>query len=228
MKPWLKQAWCVPTLSAEFVWRMEDLCDLYAEPPDAARPVVCVDERPYQLVGEVLPEQPCAPGQPARQDYEYERKGTANLFVAFCPERAWRQVAATERRTALDFAHYLQQLLDEQFAEVEKIRLVVDNLNTHTPASVYKAFAPEEARRLVSKVEWHYTPAHGSWLNQVEIEISILSRQCLERRIPDAATLRREVRAWQEARNACGATIDWRFTSRDARMKLKRLYPNHS
>ena len=181
---------------------MEDLCDLYAEPP--------------------------TPGQPARFDYEYERKGTANLFVAFCPEKAWRQVVVTARRTAVDFAHFLRTLVEEHFPDAEVIRLVVDNLNTHTPASLYKAFAPEEARRLVSKLEWHYTPEHGSWLNQVEIEISILSRQCLERRIPDAETLRRQVKAWEAARNACRATIEWRFTSRDARIKLKRLYPNHS
>jgi hypothetical protein len=228
VKPWLKQEWCFPTLGAEFVWRMEDLCDLYAEPPDSRRPLVCVDERPYQLVGEVTPIQPPTPGQPTRQDYEYERKGTANLFVSFCPEQARRQVEVTERRTAVDFAHFLRGLVDEQFPDAERIRLVVDNLNTHSPASVYKAFAPEEARRVISKLEWHYTPAHGSWLNQVEIEISILSRQCLERRIPDAETLCREVKAWQDARNARGATIDWRFTSKDARIKLKRLYPNHS
>lgn len=206
---------------------MEELCDLYAEPSDPCRPLVCVDERPYQLVGDVISSQPPTPGQPARFDYEYERKGTANLLVAFCPEQARRQVEVTERRTAVDFAQFLRQLVDEQFPEAEKIRLVVDNLNTHTPASLYKAFPPEEARRIVSKLEWHYTPAHGSWLNQVEIEISILSRQCLERRISDTDTLRQEVRAWQDARNAWKETIHWRFTSKDARTKLKRLYPNH-
>jgi hypothetical protein len=207
---------------------MEEVLDLYAEPPDPCRPLVCVDERPYQLVAEVASPQPCAPGQPARQDYEYERKGTANLFVSFCPELARRQVTVTKRRTAVDFAQFLRHLVDEQFPDAEGIRLVVDNLNTHTPASLYKAFAPEEARRIAAKLAWHHTPAHGSWLNQVEIEISILSRQCLERRIPDAETLCQEVKAWQDARNASGATIDWRFTSKDARMKLKRLYPNHS
>jgi hypothetical protein len=228
VKPWLKQEWCFPKLGAEFVWRMEDLCDLYAEPPDPRRPLVCVDERPYQLVGEVIPSQLPTPDQPARFDYEYERKGTANLFVAFSPTEAWRQVEPTERRTAVDFAFFMRALIDEHFSESEVIRLVVDNLNTHTPASFYKAFPPEEARRLVSKLEWHYTPEHGSWLNQVEIEISVLSRQCLEGRIPDAQTLRREVKAWETARNAAGATIDWRFTTKNARTKLKRLYPDHS
>ncbi len=207
---------------------MEDVLDLYAEPPDPAHPVVCVDERPYQLVGEVTSPQPCAPGQPARQDYEYERKGTANLFLGYCPHPGWRHVEMTERRTAVDFAHFVRTLVDEHFPEAEKIRLVVDNLNTHTPASFYKAFSPEEARRLASKVEWHYTPEHGSWLNQVEIEISILSRQCLERRIPDAGTLAREVAAWERERNLRQAVIDWRFTAKDARIKLRRLYPNHS
>ena len=207
---------------------MEELCDLYAEPPDPRRPLVCVDERPYQLVGEIVPRQLPKVGQSARCDYEYERRGTANLFVAFCPEQARRQVEVTERRTAVDFAQFLRHLVDEQFPEAEGIRLVVDNLNTHTPASLYKAFVPAEARRIAAKLEWHYTPEHGSWLNQVEIEISILSRQCLERRIPDAETLRQEVRAWQDARNAREETIDWRFTSKDARIKLKRLYPNHS
>ena len=207
---------------------MEDLLDLYAEPPDPRRPRVCVDELPYQLVGEVKPPQPCAPGQPARADYEYERKGTANLFVSYCPDEGRRQVEVTARRTGEDFAHFIKALVDEHYPQADKLRLVTDNLNTHKPAVFYQAFPPEEARRLVSKLEWHYTPEHGSWLNQVEIELSVLSRQCLERRIPDTDTLRREVRAWQAERNARGATIDWRFSTKDARTKLKRLYPNLS
>jgi len=228
VKPWLKEEWCFPKLGAEFVWKMEDVLDLYAEPPDPRRPRVCVDERLYQLVGEVRPQQPAAPGRPARFDYEYERKGTANLFVAFCPEAGWRHVEVTPRRTAVDFACFVRELVEVHFPAAEVIRLVVDNLNTHTPASFYKAFSPEEARRLVSKLEWHHTPEHGSWLNQVEIELSILSRQCLERRLPDTDTLRREVGAWQAERNARHATIDWRFSAKDARTKLERLYPNQS
>jgi hypothetical protein len=204
---------------------MEDVLDVYAEPPDPERPVVCVDERPYQLVGEVTPPEPCAPGQPAREDYEYERKGTCNLFLSFCPAQGARQVEVTERRTAVDFAHFVQEVVDIQFPEAEVIRLVVDNLNTHRPASFYKAFPPEEARRLARKIEWHYTPEHGSWLNQAEIEFAVLSKQCLARRLPDRERLAREVAAWEAPRNAAGTTIKWRFQTTDARIKLRRLYP---
>ncbi len=204
---------------------MEDVLELYAEPPDPHRPVVCVDERPYQLVGEVTPPEPCGPGQPAREDYEYERKGTCNLFLAFCPGQAHRHVEVTERRTAVDFAHFVQEVVEEQFPDAEQVRLVVDNLNTHTPASLYKAFAPERARRLARKIEWHYTPEHGSWLNQAEIEFAVLSKQCLARRLPARTLLAREVAAWEAPRNAMKATVDWRFKTGDARIKLKRLYP---
>ncbi len=213
---------------------MEDLLDLYAEPPDPKRPRVCCDERPVQLIGETRTPLPVAPGQPARYDYEYERKGTANLFVHFSPDvpdgqggyGGWRHVVPTARRTKHDFAQQMQTLVDDLFPDADVLRLVVDNLNTHTPAALYDAFPPEEARRIASKLEFHYTPKHGSWLNMAELEISVLSRQCLDRRIPDLATLEREVAAWQAPRNAAHATIQWRFTCADARTKLSRLYPS--
>jgi hypothetical protein len=207
---------------------MEDILELYAEPPDPRRPRLCVDERPYQLVGEVKSPQACAPGQPARADYEYERRGTCNLFVCYSPDEGRRQVEVTARRTGKDFAYFIKALVDEHYPQAEELRLVTDNLNTHKPAVFYQAFPPEEARRLVSKLEWHYTPEHGSWLNQVELELSVLSRQCLERRLPDPDTLRREVAAWEQARNAQRAKVDWRFRTKDARTKLQRLYPNLS
>mgnify|MGYP002154946043 CR=1 FL=1 len=207
---------------------MEDVLDLYAEPPDPRQPRVCVDERPYQLVGEVKSPQACAPGQPTRVDYEYERRGTCNLFVSYSPDEGRRQVAVTARRTGEDFAHFIKALVDDHYPQADKLRLVTDNLNTHKPAVFYQVFPPKEARRLVSKLEWHYTPEHGSWLNQVELELSVLSRQCLERRLPDSDTLRREVEAWEQARNAQHAKINWRFRTKDARTKLQRLYPDLS
>jgi DDE superfamily endonuclease len=187
---------------------------------------VCFDERPYQVVGETRTPRPAGPGRPARHDYEYKRNGTANLFVHFCPDTGWRHVAVTERRAKPDFAHQMRALVDEHFPDAEMIRLVLDNLNTHTPAALYEAFPPEEARRLAAKLEFHYTPKHGSWLNMAELEISALSRQCLERRLGDIPTLRREVAAWEAPRNAARATVHWRFTSTDARTKLHRLYPS--
>jgi len=205
---------------------MEDVLDLYAEPPDPKRPRVCFDEVPSQLVGETRAPLPAAPGQPARYDYEYQRNGTANLFVAVQPEAGWRHVDVTDRRTKPDFAHQMRALVDEHFPDADVVRIVLDNLNTHTPAALYETFPPEEARRIVSKLEFHDTPTHGSWLNMAEIENGVLSRQCLERRLPDAATLRHEVAAWQARRNAARATIDWRFTTPDARTKLARLYPS--
>jgi len=205
---------------------MEEVLDLYAEPPDPKRPRVCFDEVPSQLVGETRAPLPAAPGQPARYDYEYQRNGTANLFVAVQPEAGWRHVDVTDRRTKPDFAHQMRALVDEHFPDADVVRIVLDNLNTHTPAALYETFPPEEARRIVSKLEFHYTPTHGSWLNMAEIENGVLSRQCLERRLPDAATLRHEVAAWQARRNAARATIDWRFTTPDARTKLARLYPS--
>jgi hypothetical protein len=204
---------------------MEDVLDLYAEPYDPQRPRVCLDERPCQLVGEVVEPLPAEPGRPKRIDSEYERNGTCFLLLSFQPERGWRQVRVSERRTSRDFALWMKRLVDEQFAEAEVIRVVLDNLNTHTPAAFYQTFEPEEARRLTKKLEFHYTPVHGSWLNRAEIEFSALVRQCLNRRIPDMMTLQREVSACVEQRNERGATVQWRFTPEKARVKLQRLYP---
>jgi hypothetical protein len=205
---------------------MEDVLDLYAEPPDPRRPRVCVDELPYQLVAETRSPVPPAPGRRTRVDYEYERRGTCNLFLLAQPEASWRHVAVTDRRTGRDFAEQLRALVDVHFPGADCIRVVLDNLNTHTPATLYEAFAPEEARRLARRLEFHYTPKHGSWLNMAEVELSVLSGQCLARRIPDTAMLRSEVFAWEERRNGEHATIDWRFTAADARVKLHRLYPS--
>jgi hypothetical protein len=204
---------------------MEDVLEVYARPYDPKRPQVCFDEGGKQLIGEVRPPLPLRPGQPRREDSEYERNGTANLFMVFEPLAGTRRVEVTERRTNQDFARIIRRLVDEWYPEAEKVVLVQDNLSTHTPAALYGAFEPAEARRLVEKLEWHYTPKHGSWLNVAEMELSVLARQCLDRRIPDLATLRREVAAWEQARNAAVAKVDWQFTTADARVKLKRLYP---
>jgi hypothetical protein len=213
-------------VSGEFVWRMEDVLDLYAAPYDPTRPVVCLDECPVALRDDVRPPLPPAPGRPARRDHEYRRCGTACLAVAFEPHRGWRHVIASERRTKHDFAGWLKELVDVHYPEAAAIRLVVDNLNTHTPGALYEAFAPAEAHRLARKLEWHYTPKHGSWLNMVEIELGVLVDQCLDRRIPDLAILERETAAWAARRNAARATVAWRFTTRDARTKLDHLYPS--
>lgn len=204
---------------------MEDVLEVYHRPHDPSRPLVCLDETSKQLVAETRTPLPMLPGQPVRYDYEYERNGTANLFMLFAPLEGWRHVEVTDRRTAIDYAHVLKALSDVHFASAEKIVLVQDNLNTHAPASLYEAFAPAEARRLVDRFEWHYTPKHGSWLDMAESELAILSRQCLDRRIPGKATLEREVAAWLAQRNMHHATADWRFTTDAARIKLKRLYP---
>jgi hypothetical protein len=215
-------------VSAEFVAAMEDVLDLYDEPYDPRRPKVNFDETSKQLIRETREPLPVEPGQAARYDYEYERNGTRNLFMFMEPPAGWRHIAVTERRTRQDFAHQMQWLVDARYPEAEMIRVVMDNLNTHKPASLYEAFAPAEARRLLKKLEFHYTPKHGSWLNMAEIELSILSRQCLDRRIPDEAMLRREITAYEDTRNAATATIAWRFTTTEAREKLHRLYPSHS
>ena len=204
---------------------MEDVLDLYSEPYDARRPQVCFDESPVQLVSEVRQPLPTRPGQPARYDYEYRREGTANLFLFVQPLRGWRQVNVTARRTASDFAQQMQELVDVHFPQAEVIRLVVDNLNTHTPAALYETFAPPEAHRLTRKLEFHYTPKHGSWLNMAECEFAALTKQCLARRVPDVTTLRREIAAWQARRNRAKTLITWRFGTSDARVKLHRLYP---
>lgn len=207
---------------------MEDVLGLYAEPYDAKRPQVCFDEKMVQLIIETRRRLPMKPGQPERFDYEYKRNGTRNLFVFFQPLAGWRHVKVTERRTKIDFAHCMKDLVDVYFPEAEAIRIVQDNLNTHTPAALYEAFEPAEAKRILDRLEFHYTPKHGSWLNMVEIEIGVLFNQCLDQRIPDEDTLRREISAWEENRNEQRATVDWCFTSPDARVKLKRLYPNIS
>ena len=204
---------------------MEDVIEVDHRPPDPARPVVCVDEAGKQLIGEVRPPLPVRAGRPAKEDSEYVRHGTANLFMAFEPLGGKRLVEVTERRTAVDFARFVKRLLDESYPDAAKVVLVTDNLNTHCIGSLYEAFAPAEARRLAERIEWHFTPKHGSWLNMAEVELSVLSRQCLDRRIPDAATLAVEVAAWQAERNAAGVKADWQFTTADARTKLRRLYP---
>ena len=204
---------------------MEDVLDLYAAPPDPARPVVCLEECPVQLRDDVRPPLVAAPKRPRRRDYEYRRCGTACLAVAFDPHRGWRHVIASARRTKVDFAGWLKELVDRHYPQATTIRLVVDNLNTHTPAALYEAFAPAEAQRIARKLDWHYTPKHGSWLNMVEIELSVLAAQCLDRRIPDLATLADVTTAYADRRNADHATVKWRFTTQDARTNLDHLYP---
>ncbi len=204
---------------------MEDVLDVYHRPHDPDRPVVCLDETSKQLIAETRVPIPAQPGQPARYDYEYQRNGTANLFMMFAPLEGWRHVEVTDRHTAIDYAQILKDLSDKHFAGAAKIVLVQDNLNTHRPASLYEAFPPEEARRLVERFEWHYTPKHGSWLDMAESELSAVSTQCLDRRIPDKQTLIKEVAAWEKARNKNQTKADWQFTTADARIKLKRLYP---
>jgi len=207
---------------------MEDVLDVYHRPYDPRFPQVCLDETSKQLVGEVRTPLPVAPGQPARQDYEYVRNGVANLFMLCEPLAGWRHVSVTDQRTAVDFAHVIRDLVDVHYPQAERIVLVLDNLNTHTPAALYHAFPPAEAKRLADKLEWHFTPKHGSWLDMAEIELSVLSRQCLDRRIPDKATLKGEVALWQAQRNRLGTGVKWRFTTADARIKLHHLYPSIS
>jgi hypothetical protein len=204
---------------------MEDVLEVYHRPHDPEYPVVCVDETSKQLISETRIPIKAKPGQPARHDYEYERNGTANLFMMFAPLEGWRHVEVTDRHTAVDFAHMLRDLSDTHFPGAKKIVLMEDNLSTHKPASLYEAFPAAEARRLVERFEWHYTPKHGSWLNMAESELSVLSGQCLDRRIPDKQTLTEEVAAWERARNKKHVKADWQFTTADARVKLKRLYP---
>ena len=204
---------------------MEDVLEVYQRPHDPACPVVCVDETSKQLIAETRVPIPAKPGHPARHDYEYQRNGTANLFMMFAPLEGWRHVKVTERHTAVDYAQVLKELSDTYFPDASKIILVQDNLNTHKPASLYEAFPAAEARRLVERFEWHYTPKHGSWLDMAESELSVLSSQCLDRRIPDKQTLIEEVDAWQNRRNKNHAKADWQFTTADARVKLKRLQP---
>ena len=216
-----------PEENARFVWRMEEVLDLYEESYDERRPVVCFDERPCQLLAEVREPLPVGAGVPQRRDHEYERRGMAHLLVAFEPLTGWRGVEVRERRRGREFAEFVRCLAEEIYPKAEKIRLVVDNLNIHTPASFYEIFDAEQAHRLARRVEFCYTPVHGSWLNMAEIEISVLVRQCVgKRRLADSQTLRREAGAWCEERNRLGASVDWRFTTAEARTKLRRLYPS--
>ncbi len=207
---------------------MEDVLAVYQRPYDSRFPQVCLDEVSTQLLADTRRSQPPAPGRVAREDYEYIRHGVANVFLCCEPLRGWRSATVTERRTRVDWAQVIRDLVDVHYPSAERIVLVLDNLNTHTLGSLYEAFPPEEARRLAEKLELHYTPKHGSWLNMAEIELSILWRQCLARRIPDQATLTAEVAAWEAARNTRSGTVNWRFTTADARIRLKRLYPIHA
>jgi len=204
---------------------MEDILEVYQRPYDPQRTLVCLDETSKQLIAETRVPIAAKPGQPGRHDYEYRRNGTANLFMMFAPLEGWRHVKVTDRHTAVDYAQVLKELSDTHFPGSAKIVLVQDNLNTHKPASLYEAFPPAEARRLVERFEWHYTPKHGSWLDMAESELSVLSSQCLDRRIPDQRVLKDEVAAWEADRNSKHAKANWQFTTADARVKLRRLYP---
>ena len=222
----MKEQWCLPPeQDADFVCAMEDVLDVYHRPYDAKRPLIALDESNKQLIGETKQPVPAEPGQPERFDYEYVRNGTANLFMISEPLLGWRAVQVTERRTAKDFAEVVRWLAEEVHPEAEKLVLVMDNLNTHKVASLYEAFPPEQARRIAERLEIHHTPKHGSWLNVAEIELSVLSRQCLNRRIESMDELKKEVAAWEEARNEKQVEVRWRFTTEDARVKLRRLYP---
>mgnify|MGYP001584473640 CR=1 FL=1 len=222
----MRKCWVIPPKgNAAFVANMEDVLELYKRPYNPAIPVICMDEQPTQLIKETRMKIPVEPGKPERVDYEYERNGTAVNFMFTEPLAGWRKVNVRERKTSIDWAYEIKELLDDDYPEVEKVILVCDNLNTHTIASLYEAFEPEEARRLAERLEIHYTPKHGSWLNVAEIELSVFTKQCLDRRIPDMATLQQEAKAWYRKRNANQKGVDWQFTTEDARVKLKRLYP---
>ncbi len=215
-----------PPANAEFVCAMEDVLDLYHEPYDPLRPIVCFDEGTKQIISETRTPLPMQPGQPQRYDYEYERHGTANLFMFSEPLAAWRHVEVTDRRTMIEYAHCMKYLVDERYPEAETVRVVQDNLSTHKPAALYEAFPPEEAHRIRQRLEFHYTPKHGSWLNIAEIELNVLNSQCLDRRFGDKETLINEVTAWNKDRNQRAASVNWQFTTQNARVKLKRLYPS--
>lgn len=225
IKPWQKKMWCIPEVDAAFVANMEDVLELYAEPPDPSRPVVCVDETLKQLVEDVKTPLPPRPGSTEKFDYHYRRNGTANLFVFVDRHAKWRHVKVTERKTNQDFAECMRDLVDIHYPTAQLIRVVLDNLSTHKPAALYEAFTPQEARRILRRIEFHYTPKHASWLDMAEIEIGSLNKQCLDRRIGDMETLRAEVEAWVERRNAEKATIRWLFSVEDARKKMGRAYP---
>lgn len=219
------KSWCIGKPSAQYVAKMEDVLAVYARPYDPKRPVICLDEASKELHGTPRGSLPMVPGRAVRQDYEYERHGVCNLFLSLEPLTGRRKVRVTDRRTAQDFAEELRILVDEEQPDAAVVVLVTDNLNTHGPACLYERFEPAEARRIAAKIEWHYTPEHGSWLNIAECELSVLASQCLDQRIPDKPTLVREVAAWEARRDAAHVTVDWQFTTEDARIKLKRLYP---
>ena len=225
LKPWRKDMWCIPQVDGEFVARMEDVLDLYAEPPDAKRPVVCFDESPTQLIGEVRQSIPARPGQLERYDCEYKRNGTANLFVFLDVHRPWRKIKVTDSRTGVDFAVCMRDLTDVYFPKAKLIRVVLDNLSTHSAGMLYRAFPPDEARRVLRRLEFHYVPKHASWLNMVEIEIGVLRSQCLDRRIATKTQVESEIAAWERQRNAAAARIKWMFTTDKARTKIGRAYP---
>ena len=225
LKPWQRKMWCIPCVDAEYVARMEDVLDLYSEAPDPRRPVVCFDETPVQLIGETRIPWPMQPGKPARIDYEYRRHGTANLFVFLDAHQSWRHVKVTERKTAHDFAHCMYELATVHYPDAETLRVVLDNLSSHKPAALYEVLTPEVARDVLRRLEFHFVPKHASWLNMVEIEIGVLGKQCLERRIGDRDTLCREVAHWQHRRNAAGSRVKWLFDTHCARRKLGRVYP---
>ena len=219
--------WCLPALAdGEFIYHMEDVLEVYQRAYDPLHPTVCMDELSKQLVGEVAQPLPLEVGQPRRYDYEYARNGTSNLFMFFEPLAGQRVVTVTDRRTKLDWAYAVRELLDGVYPDAETVTLVMDNLNTHSLGSLYEAFEPAEAKRLADRLEVHHTPKHGSWLNMAEIELGVLARQCLDRRIPDQVTLKHAVSLWQLRRNHAHSTVNWRFTTADARIKLKRLYPS--
>ncbi len=235
------KSWCLPVRynsksvsTAKFVAKMEDVLDVYERPYDPDYPVVCIDEKSKELRGYTPGREPTPPrpspskeeARDQREDYEYKRGGMANMFMVCEPLRGWRRIAVTTRRTAQDFAHQLKKLVDQDYPLAKKIVLVTDNLNTHTMWSLYQTYEPEKARRVLDKIEWHFTPEHGSWLNMAELELSVLERQCLDRRIPDEGCLEVECNAWANDRNQAEVTIDWQFTNKDARIKLKSLYPN--
>jgi hypothetical protein len=225
IKPWRQKMWCVPQINGEYVARMEDVLDLYAQAPDPKRPVVCFDESPTQLIGEVRQPIPPEPGRLERYDCEYRRNGTVNLFVFLDAHQPWRRVKVTNRRTATDFAACMRELVDVDFPQAEQVRVVMDNLSTHTAGALYEAFPAPEARRILRRLEFHFTPKHASWLNMAEIEIGVLRRQCLDRRIDNRQRLEREIAAWQQKRNAAGARVEWMFTTEKARAKMGRAYP---
>jgi hypothetical protein len=226
LKPWLREEWCIPPKqNAEFVYHMEDVLEVYQRPEDVRFPLICFDETPVQLVSETRRSLPISPGQPERYDYEYRREGTANLFMFFAPLMNWRHIKVTQQRTKADWATCIDELVYQHFPNAERCVLVEDNLNIHTPAALYEIFEPPKARNILDRLELHFTPKHGSWLNMAEIELSVLGRQCLNGYIPNREFLASETLAWEIERNTKQATVEWRFTTADARIKLKKLYP---